>query len=49
MFLHRVIDPTLHPGPWCWGDYRDEIKFKERDGERYLWKLKNRDEILGGE
>lgn len=20
VFLHWVIDPTLHPGPWRWGE-----------------------------
>lgn len=31
MFLHWVIDPTLHPGPWRWGDYKDERESKVRD------------------
>lgn len=33
MFLHWVIDPTLHPGPWRWGDYRDERERKVRETE----------------
>ena len=31
MFLHRVIDPTLQPGPGLWGDYRDERRWRVRD------------------
>lgn len=32
MFLHWVIDPTLHPRLWCWGDYRDERGWKVGEG-----------------
>lgn len=40
VFLHWVIDPTVHPGPWRWGDYRDEREWKVRDGEGDLWSLR---------
>lgn len=39
MFLHWIIDPTLHPGPWRWGDYRDEREWKMRDErQREIWR-----------
>lgn len=42
VFLHWVIDPTLHPGPWRRGYYRDERQCKERDETRRSnpWRLR---------
>lgn len=34
VFLHWVIDPTLHPGPWRRGDYRDERHSGKREMRR---------------